>query len=352
MRLVALAGARDVSSNEPGVADATFSGSSSSCPVRSSQTAQVPSTSLAFLIDTVMLRDADNAPGYYAVLVPYGNGSWSGGVLYKDAGFGYNAVQSFNSAGIAGVLVTGITPTEEVSWDETTVLTVDLYGTTAVLESLTEAEVLAGGNAFCLGDGLIGQFRDANQVGGFSNRWNLTELLWARRGSGFALGSFSAGARFVLLDDAVRFIQEVLTERGIARNFKGVTSGYTVTDAASTSFTWDARTLKPLSPVDVQGSRDGSNNLTITWVRRSRIGQDLPYDTGMDPPLGEDTEAYEVDIWNGSSVVRTITASSPTASYSAAEQTTDGLTPGDPVTVRVYQMSVMVGRGFVREATI
>jgi hypothetical protein len=60
-----------------------------------------------------------------------------------------------------------------------------------------------------------------------------------------------------------------------------------------------------------------------------------------------------VDIWDGVSVVRTITGlSSPTASYSAANQTTDGLTPGDPVTVRIYQIGKYSLRGYVAEATI
>jgi hypothetical protein len=70
-------------------------------------------------------------------------------------------------------------------------------------------------------------------------------------------------------------------------------------------------------------------------------------------PLGESSEAYEVDILDGDDVVRTIDSlSSETASYSAAEQTTDGLTPGDPVDCVIYQMSATVGRGFGREATV
>jgi len=62
--------------------------------------------------------------------------------------------------------------------------------------------------------------------------------------------------------------------------------------------------------------------------------------------LGEETEAYEVDIYSGAAVVRTITATTPTISYSAAEQSADGLVPGNPVSLRVYQMSAVRGRGF------
>jgi hypothetical protein len=100
----------------------------------------------------------------------------------------------------------------------------------------------------------------------------------------------------------------------------------------------------------IEGARDGSDNLTITWVRRTRVGGELA--DGIDIPLGEAAELYEIDILDGMTVVRTIQASSPTASYTAAEQTTDGLTPGDPVDLIIYQISALVGRGFPAAATV
>jgi len=53
-----------------------------------------------------------------------------------------------------------------------------------------------------------------------------------------------------------------------------------------------------------------------------------------------------------SATLRTITAVTPTASYTAAQQTTDGLTPGNPVVLRVFQISATVGRGIQRSATV
>jgi len=215
---------------------------------------------------------------------------------------------------------------------------------------VTELEVFAGANAAILGDGMVFQYQNAVQVGGFSNRWNLTKLLWGRRGSDFALTTFGVGSRFVLLDAAVQFVTNELPERGIARNYKAVTSGFSVTDASSTSFTWNARNLMPLSVVDVAGTRDGSSNLTITWKRRGRIGGawiDL-----TDVPLGEEREFYSVEIKNGSNVVRTIETTSQTASYSAADQVTDFGSTQSSVSIVIYQNSTMVGRGFPRAATV
>jgi hypothetical protein len=108
--------------------------------------------------------------------------------------------------------------------------------------------------------------------------------------------------------------------------------------------------LKPFSPVHVTGLRDGSGNLTINWLRRSRV--DAEWRDGVDIPLGEESERYEVEIMDGETVMRTIATTSPTASYSAAEQTTDFGSPQSSVNVRVYQISAVVGRGYTASASI
>jgi len=70
--------------------------------------------------------------------------------------------------------------------------------------------------------------------------------------------------------------------------------------------------------------------------------------------LGEASQAYEVDIRNAgdTATLRTITAATPIASYTAAQQTTDGLTPGNPVVLRVFQISATVGSGIQRSTTV
>jgi hypothetical protein len=112
------------------------------------------------------------------------------------------------------------------------------------------------------------------------------------------------------------------------------------------------RAEKPYAPAQVAGTRDGGDNLTITWVRRTRIGGEWLGGTGT-VPVSEASEAYEVEVLNGSSVVRTITGlTSPTTTYSAANQTTDFGAPQSSVSIRVYQISAAVGRGIAAEATI
>lgn len=318
----------------------------------SGPTVEVPVESVAFLFDVVNLRDGDNSPGYYAAVGPRAsNGAWRGAGLYEDRGAGYELVESFFTPATIGVTASALAAAPGDAWDYSSTVDVDLYGSGS-LESVTEAQVLGGANACLIGVEVL-QFATATKLGGFDNRWRLSTLLRGRRGSEYAsTAGTSSGSRFALLNAAVVFLEKPLADRNLATNFKATTSGFALADTGATSFTWTCQNLKPLAVVEIAGSRDGGNNLTITWVRRSRIGQDTPYDTGADPPLGEDTEAYEIDIMSGLTVLRTISASSPTASYSAANQTTDGLTPGDPVTVRIYQISAFVGRGQVATATI
>lgn len=99
-------------------------------------------------------------------------------------------------------------------------------------------------------------------------------------------------------------------------------------------------------------SRDGSNNLTIDFNRRSRIYG--AWGLATDPPLGEQDERYEADIYEATwtTVLRTIAATTESFDYSAADQTTDGLTPGDPVKFKLYQINALNGRGYPLQAEL
>ncbi|MGA7850288.1 MAG: hypothetical protein WCA13_14375 [Terriglobales bacterium] len=139
--------------------------------------------------------------------------------------------------------------------------------------------------------------------------------------------------------------------------YKAVTSGGDPTAVSPQTFESQGHDLMPAAPVHVTGTRDGSDNLTIGWVRRTRYGG-----LGLvgPTPLNEDSEAYSIDIYNGATVVRTIAWTpgtydangNPETSYTAADQTADGLTPGNPVSVVIYQLSGEVGRGFPAPAVI
>lgn len=72
--------------------------------------------------------------------------------------------------------------------------------------------------------------------------------------------------------------------------------------------------------------------------------------SGVDIPLSEAVESYSIDIYAPDSphtIVRTIAASTPTATYTAAQQSTDfGSDSAGHLLLAVYQISATVGRGY------
>lgn len=71
--------------------------------------------------------------------------------------------------------------------------------------------------------------------------------------------------------------------------------------------------------------------------------------------MEEDVESYEVDILDGATVKRTLSSNTTSVVYSAADQTADWgapLGPGQTLTVRIAQLSALVGRGIERTFTL
>ena len=307
-------------------------------------------------IDSIILRDVDDDSGFYWACGRIEKG-WRGAVIYRstDGGADYAEMSRIGItakiADLVGTLPDG--PTEY--FDEGNTIVVQMYDERQQLESLSEAAVLAGGNTAWIGNpatgqgGEIIQFRDAVLVG--YGQYELSGLLRGRHGTEFATGSHGAGEALVLLNAGAMGRSDFgAGDWDRERNFKPVSVLTALADTTDQTFTNSGEGKRPLSPVHVAASRDGSDNVTLTWIRRTRLS--VP-GLGYGPiPLGEETESYEIDILDGATVVRTITANSETASYSAADQTADGLTPGDAIDLIVYQMSASRGRGHGRSATV
>ena len=106
--------------------------------------------------------------------------------------------------------------------------------------------------------------------------------------------------------------------------------------------------LKPLSPVHVAAARK-SDGIHISWIRRTRIEGDS---WGVEVPLGEEAEAYTLEILSGSALVRSIACTSPQALYAAADELTDFGAVQTSLHVRVAQLSSTVGAGHAAEVTL
>jgi hypothetical protein len=319
-----------------------------------------PVDTLLFLYDLPYLRDVDGiatgATGFYWAFSADSQ-SWPGGLLCKssdDAAFDTiaNSTERVFHGVVSGTL--GNPPTDAWTWDNTNSLNVVMsYGT---LSGSTDLDVLNGANVLIVGNEVI-QYVNCVQTG--AGAYTLSRLLRGRRNTEYA--ATGHGASETVIDPTTGLQRAIapLSLIGLLRYYRGISVGRDITTATSETLAIAANDLKPASPVHMTGSRDGSNNLTIGWTRRTRFGGDWQNNTGS-VPLNEDSEAYEIDILSGVTVLRTITWTpgtydtdgNPTAAYSAANQTTDGLTPGNPVSVKIYQISAQVGRGFAGVATV
>jgi len=303
------------------------------------------------LMDIPILRDGDNDPGFYAAAKPTTTDPWSGySLLESDDDTTYLKIYESTVEAVIGTCSSTLaTFTGGNTVDSVNTVSVDVGAGTL---SSTTLDVLTNGttNAALVGSEII-QFSTATLIG--AGQYTLSGLLRGRRGTEWALNGHVADERFVLLTSAtLRRVTDQLSDINVSRYWKGVTFGASIAHTASQVFSDTGIGLKPFAPVDFMVTRDATtSDITIAWHRRSRLSSRFLAE-GVNPPLGEASEAYAVEIWNSTytTLKRTISTSSATASYSAADQTTDFGSPQSTIYARVYQISSSVGRGYSLQA--
>lgn len=323
-------------------------------PSRTPQSVQLLAETDIELLDLPALDEADDDAGLYIAAFRTGVGNtWPGANISKSADEGetYSLWATIPTEATIGEVVTAPSGST-ATWNYDTELVVDILTEGRIFDSRTRAAVLAGANTLAVGAHgrwQIVQFLNASLVS--PGRYRLTGLLLGRRGTEHNVSNVIAGDTVVMLSDGNLYKGSLaIASIGLEQTYLPVTAGATSASATPETFTGQGQRLECFSPVMVRGERTG-DDLDITWIRRDRLSETLR--DGVAVPNSEATEAYEVDIMDGPDVVRTITGlSTPTAAYSAADQTTDFGSPQASVTVRVYQLSANVGRGTPAEATI
>jgi len=277
---------------------------------------------------------------------------WPGPVAVWEStdGIGYSRVAVAAAPCIVGETLDDLPAGPTARWHNAG-LRVQLYG--GGLSSISDDALFAGGNAAAVrrADGAweVIQFANAELVG--ARTYFLSRLLRGQGGSEWAMGvPLPAGAPFVLLDANVVTIASGLgaLERELQLRVVAANRDHGDVTALALSATPQATTLMPLTPVHVKASRDG-DGVTFTWIRRTRIDGDSWVG---EVPLGEDSEQYALDILSGASVVRTLSALTPSVLYAATDQLADFGTPQSTLHVRVAQVSATVGRGFPTDVTL
>ena len=97
-------------------------------------------------------------------------------------------------------------------------------------------------------------------------------------------------------------------------------------------------------------ARRETGGVRFSWRGRKRGLAGVTFAARAD--LGEASEAYELEILSGSTVVRTLSTTAPSVLYAASDETLDFGTAQPNFSVRLYQISAAVGRGIAATATL
>ncbi len=273
-----------------------------------------------------------------------GKGKWNGAGLFisRDNDQTYSQLD-FSAVDVVSGVVENILPDGPTAyWDHANELMVRLDNPDHNLSGETMDAVLNGANIAWVGGEII-QFQQA--VLEIDGRFRLSGLLRGRRGTERNVSSHGTSEAFVLLGHTtIRSAGMNFSDIGQTHQYKAVTSGGRVEDASPMNYTYRAKILRPFAPVHALGVRDSNGTLTLKWIRRSRVGGD--WMDNADVPLGELYEKYDVEILNGTTVVRTLTSDVPEISYADNLQIDDFGTTQANLDIRIMQISDSVGRGW------
>lgn len=318
-------------------------------------TIQIAGPTELILLDLPALTDSADEAGYYSGMRKLLSG-WHGAAEYRslDDGASYTQIGSTTISVIAGTIREAVPYSPPEVWDRGHTIIVDLDTPGATLNSRSMFAVLNGANTFATGAPgrwEVGQFSVAELNGDGS--YSLSILLRGRKGTEWAVGGSLAGDRFVFLDTGVFRTLSDIDSIGRLRQHKAVSFGTLIQSAAVVDFRPAAVALECYSVSHLSAEFPVfAADLYITWIRRTRIGGAwLDY---ADVPLSEEAELYDVEIYEGSTLIRTyfgVTVQNQL--YSDDDQIADfGSDTNPTVRIVVYQRSAVVGRGYPAEITV
>lgn len=318
-------------------------------------TSSVRGPTFTALMNLPALRVEDDRPGIVVAANGYLSG-WAGARidLSRDDGTTYTTEVVPNSDGcVMGVLTAVLADASADYTDTTNTLSVQLVGNGS-LETATALQVLNGANAAAIlyadGTAEIIQFETATETA--PRLYDLTTLQRGRLDT--ATGSHAIGAKFVLLNNSVRFVPLVAGDLGQEITVRTVSLG---TDPeANDSYDITLTTMesqREWSVTNLTASRDGSDNVTVEWDGRPRLG------TNVQPQQSSHFVGYRVTYTDGvdtftKDVARTplvivggviVTDEITTHTYTAAEQTADFGSVPSSLDITVSAMNDITGEG-------
>lgn len=314
---------------------------------RTNQPLPVSETAMHFLDLPLLMQDGAQNSSLRVALAGLDEG-WKGAAVFRsdDGGEEYGMVTRTTTPTVMGSVLTILANGKTAVMDEVNHVDVLLIGQ-GELAGVSMESLLNGANLCLIGQEVL-QFRQAEMLE--EHVYRLSGLLRGRCGTEWAVGSHAAGEQFFLLNGAVQKLDMPPSMIGLSRLYKGVSVGDSLGATDAQAFTYAGIALRPYAVAHITASRTSGGDISVHWIRRGRNGGE--WRDYVDVPLGESFERYEVEILSSSSVKCLLTVSSPEATYTAAQQVADFGSLQSSITLRIYQLSDIIGRGYGKTATV
>jgi hypothetical protein len=288
-------------------------------------------------LDIQILHDVDDALGLSMYVAIAGlTDAWQGAEveLSIDGGANYIESEQVVTATAMGELVTtlalGDHPAEFPDDINTCNVRIDTLGgelTPSDLEGLLNRENLA-----IIGDEIV-QFAEAEEIS--AGLWQIGYFLRGRKGT--TPTEHAAGSRFVMLDGLVAVpMALVYLNRSLTLRATSVGAGTDTGTVKTFTYTGQSQTERRVGYLEA--AHVGSN-VEVSWQGVGRLGG------GASAAHGARFEGYEVDFDDGVAAVVTVATDDQ-----AVVQAAGGFS--FPLTVRVYQVNEITGRGPASEVVI
>ncbi len=327
--------------------------SGSTIPNRAAKPGQ-PLTSGPPLVETMdlpQLGETDRPEvGYFAAYAD----PWPGGLnlMMSPGGTSFELNRRLDVPAVMGETLWDLFSGPLYRWDRGNRFQVKLYS--GALSSVDELTLLAGANVAAIlnqdGEWEILQFQNADLVA--PDTYELSMLLRGQLGTEQAMRDpVPVGQRFVLIDNALAQPDLLAGQANLSLTYR---IGPATKDVGDPSYvevikSFSGRGQKPFSPVHIKAQRTASG-IQLSWIRRTRLGGD---DWQLvEVPLSEEQEAYEIDIINGQTLVRTLFSQQQQITYTSAQESADWASPQTQLDIVVYQISSTFGRGTPNESIV
>ena len=242
---------------------------------------------------------------------------------------------------VVGITETALPAARPGLWDRGPALRVRMLS--GQLSSVAPEQVLGGANLMAIGlgkDWELFQFAEAELVA--PETYELRLRLRGQHGTdGIMPDLWPEGALVVAVDTRLEQLPVPLSALGQPRSYRIGPAARPLSDPSQRDVEalFQGVGLRPYRPAHLRALPDGSGNLVLRWIRRTRIGGDSW--GAVEVPVSEAAELYLLRVRQASVTLREVTVSTPEWLYSAAMQAQDG----GGVVIEVAQVSDLYGPG-------